>query len=611
VVCSACGYENQVGHRFCGMCGMPLPHPPLTAPGANSTLNLTRVPLETGSGTQHSASGRTGVLTEIPHSGDSQAAGSRDSDTSTQTTMEAPDNAGEASGAARSTVSSTEPPPKELVPDLPLDEYVKSFHYEPPNDATEITMRCDAPVQDAPAARRDATIAEAAAAAADAAATSVTASDGTAPSALAADTGAISKSTSEPDPISEVAAAVSADVDSRLGLEPEAPAEARIERPRFLDINEPPPETKPATSGTSTIVGPSFLGLSDASEDTAEPSVLATEDAEPGRGRWRLWLAVAIVLIFGVLGAMEWRAQRSQTGNGPVEVIQAKIRDLRHQNPSQAGSEPAAPATSGDNTPKPEMQAQDQSKPAAQDKTIPATGPATSAANSSSSPAAPHTNAAAPALNGSSKAPMGSQSVAGQTPGVPPKPAATTGIAPAVIGENARSNPPSANAAKPAPSQETPQPAMEKPKPAPPAPDNQEVTVKQPALGADEMAKAKNASDSAAQAAWLWKATAKGNSDAPVQLADMYVKGDGVPRSCEQAVVLLKTAAEKENARARNRLAAMYATGNCVPRNRVEAYRWLSSALTANPNSQWALQNRDLLWQQMTPEERGAAQRYR
>jgi hypothetical protein len=152
---------------------------------------------------------------------------------------------------------------------------------------------------------------------------------------------------------------------------------------------------------------------------------------------------------------------------------------------------------------------------------------------------------------------------------------------------------------------------VEKPKATPPATDNQEAPVKQATLGADEMAKAKNASDSAAAAAWLWKATAKGNSDAPVQLADMYVKGDGVPRSCEQAVVLLKTAAEKENARARNRLAAMYATGNCVSRNRVEAYRWVSSALATNPNSQWAQQNRDLLWQQMTPEERAAAGKYR
>jgi Sel1 repeat len=609
VVCSACGYENQVGHRFCGMCGMPLPHPPLTAPGANSTLNLTRVPLETSSGTQHSASGRTGVLTEIPLSGDSQVGVTRDANTSTHTTTEVPDSAEEPLAATPSTVSSTETPPKELVPDLPLDEYVKSFRYEPPNDATEITMRCDAPVQDAPAARSNASTAEAATLGADAPATSVTPSDGAAPLAVAADTNTISKTPSEPEPISETAAAVSADIDNRLGLEAEAPAEARIERPRFLDINEPPPEAKPATSGTSTIVGPSFLGLSDASEEVAEPSLLAAEDAESGRGRWRLWLAAAIVLIFGVLGAMEWRAQRNQTGTGPVEVIQAKVRDLRHQNPSQTGSEPATPVTFGDNTAKPEMQVQEQSKPPAKDQTTTANGTATSAANSSSPHATPPTNASAPALNASSKAPTASQSVAGRTPGVPPKQTATTGMAPAVNGEKAASNPASTNAPKPASSQETPQPAMEKPKPTPSAADNQEV--KPAALGADEMAKAKNASDSVAQAAWLWKATAKGNPDAPVQLADMYVKGNGVPRSCEQALVLLKTAAEKENARARNRLAAMYADGNCVPRNRVEAYRWMSSALTANPNSEWAQQKRDLLWQQMTPEERAAAQRYR
>jgi TPR repeat protein len=125
------------------------------------------------------------------------------------------------------------------------------------------------------------------------------------------------------------------------------------------------------------------------------------------------------------------------------------------------------------------------------------------------------------------------------------------------------------------------------------------------------MAKANDASDSAAEAAWLWKATAKGNPAAPVRLADMYVKGDGVPRSCEQAMVLLKTAAQKENALARNRLASMYSSGICVQRNRVEAYRWLSSALAANPNSEWAQQHRDQLWQQMTPEERTLAEKYR
>jgi hypothetical protein len=125
------------------------------------------------------------------------------------------------------------------------------------------------------------------------------------------------------------------------------------------------------------------------------------------------------------------------------------------------------------------------------------------------------------------------------------------------------------------------------------------------------MQRAKNASDSAAAAAWLWKATAKGNPDAPVELANMFIQGNGVPRSCEQAMVLLKTAASKENAHARNRLASLYQTGTCVERNRVEAYRWMSAALNANPSSQWAQQNRELLWNQMSANERLMAQKYR
>ena len=115
------------------------------------------------------------------------------------------------------------------------------------------------------------------------------------------------------------------------------------------------------------------------------------------------------------------------------------------------------------------------------------------------------------------------------------------------------------------------------------------------------------ASDSAAAAAWLWKATSRGNPDAPVRLAGMYIKGDGVPKSCEQALVLLRAAATKENAAARNRLAALYANGTCVTRDQVKAYQLMSSALDADPNSDWARENRQVLWNQMTPQQRAEA----
>ena len=37
----------------------------------------------------------------------------------------------------------------------------------------------------------------------------------------------------------------------------------------------------------------------------------------------------------------------------------------------------------------------------------------------------------------------------------------------------------------------------------------------------------------------------------------------------------------------------------------------MSSALVADPGSDWARQTREDLWQQMTPEERVQAQKYR
>jgi hypothetical protein len=127
--------------------------------------------------------------------------------------------------------------------------------------------------------------------------------------------------------------------------------------------------------------------------------------------------------------------------------------------------------------------------------------------------------------------------------------------------------------------------------------------------GAEELAKAANASDAAAASAWLWKSVAKGNPEAPIKLANMYIKGDGVPQSCEQAMVLLRSAAAEENAAARSRLGALYATGTCVPRNRVRAYQYMNQALQVNPNAIWAKDFRQQLWTQMTPEERQQAQK--
>lgn len=49
--------------------------------------------------------------------------------------------------------------------------------------------------------------------------------------------------------------------------------------------------------------------------------------------------------------------------------------------------------------------------------------------------------------------------------------------------------------------------------------------------------------DSAEAAKWLWKSIAKHNPDATLLLSDLYLKGDGVSKNCDQARVLLDSAA--------------------------------------------------------------------
>lgn len=606
MVCSACGFESPSGMRFCGMCGMPLPHRPLTMPGAQSTLHLTRVPLEgdAGSPGRSSSSGAAAdpgaTVVEWPLA---VAPPVQEADVLDPVPSSLPDL-----GAT------------ELVPDVPLDEYLQSFHYQPPSEPTEITMRGDASV-----AEHAASIAE----------ETIVASSSPAGVTAPVDAIALTAATeTETPPV--IAAAPPDTVESRLGLEPEAPAEVRSSRPNFLDLSESPQKSKPTESRPSatTITGRSFLGLGEPPE-----TGVASRLPKPrmlGKSHWKAWSAAAMVLVFAALGLMQWRSQVDQTNNGPVEIIAAKVHDWSRgpvgiaatrvrdwsrdrveivatkvrewkQELSQAKRAPAPASAISDKT---EMQAQARPRNhgglANAPEGVPAISTAVTAAAQPGAMAGTTPNSTLPAM-------AQTGSTAGAAGAAAKKPSAASGQQSAPGQRQTASSQPMANdnLNSTSASETTPIPAA-KPKPSrQTAVSNQEAAAKPSLPGSEEMVKARNASDGAAAAAWLWKATAKGNPDAPVQLADMYIKGDGVPRSCEQAVVLLKTAAEKENGRARNRLASMYSTGTCIQRDRVQAYRWLSSALVANPNSEWAQQNRDLIWQQMTPEERALAEKYR
>jgi hypothetical protein len=62
----------------------------------------------------------------------------------------------------------------------------------------------------------------------------------------------------------------------------------------------------------------------------------------------------------------------------------------------------------------------------------------------------------------------------------------------------------------------------------------------------------------------LWSSVQAGNTKAAVALADLYIRGEGVPVNCDQARILLLVASEKNNAEAIKKLRDLDKTG-CPP----------------------------------------------
>ncbi|MGO9519140.1 MAG: hypothetical protein ACLPND_19075, partial [Candidatus Korobacteraceae bacterium] len=227
-----------------------------------------------------------------------------------------------------------------MVPEIPLDDYVKNFRYIPPEDHGETTMlgETQALQKEAPAV-----------------------SGTSAPIATEATNAANS------NPLSDTE-----DVDERLGLAELPPNDERRDRPRFLDFNEPSVPPAEPELRVPAIGGPSFLGLDDTPPLTA-PSPDSLPAAETN-GRVWTWVAVAALLIFVALGVLEWRSQGNETNSGPVEVVKTKVRNMWR------GSSPASQAAGSaeGEAAKPTMQVEEQPKPTPEDQSVAANASAPS-----------------------------------------------------------------------------------------------------------------------------------------------------------------------------------------------------------------------------------------
>jgi hypothetical protein len=86
-----------------------------------------------------------------------------------------------------------------------------------------------------------------------------------------------------------------------------------------------------------------------------------------------------------------------------------------------------------------------------------------------------------------------------------------------------------------------------------------------------------------------------------------YLYGHGVRADCGRAGKSLLAAASQSSAKAQSMLGTMYATGHCVTRDLPAAYRWYAKASHQDPGNVRIRRDLEVLWAQMTPEEREVA----
>jgi hypothetical protein len=173
---------------------------------------------------------------------------------------------------------------------------------------------------------------------------------------------------------------------------------------------------------------------------------------------------------------------------------------------------------------------------------------------------------------------------------VPSQQAAQPAPAPAAVPPSVPSGSPAAGTAAtpetpalPAPSSSG---AASEPNPAAAAPETAAATSERPPAsdhaspaaasvapkvaepGAEELARAERylnerpgPSGAAAAAPYLWDAVKKGNLEAEITLAELYSRGEGVRKSCDQARVLLRAAAHKGSVVASDELAQLIRNG--------------------------------------------------
>jgi hypothetical protein len=324
---------------------------------------------------------------------------------------------------------------------------------------------------------------------------------------------------------------------------PAAPAQAP--QTPSAPLRQPPQRVVERPSST-TISGPSILGLGSEPPPRNVEYLLHDEDDSHAGRRW--FLRIVGILLIGGLGWWAW-----QSGN--LSAFVTWFKGGRSQPAQVADNDARAP------------------------ESTPAPAPA--------QPSASGTPTAPPAADSTNKP--------ADTKGAAPAEHPTAASDEAKDEEDDSPSDSGPVTEKPAPMVATAPPAKPKKEDVKPAEAHvKKTSAPKPAVSAKAPPKPDAAATSSAD-------------DRQVATAERYLYGKGVATNCDRAMGILRPAAEEGNAKARTQLGALYSTGHCVARDLPNAYRWFALALRVDHDNSTVEQNLQMIWRQMSPAERQLA----
>jgi hypothetical protein len=334
---------------------------------------------------------------------------------------------------------------------------------------------------------------------------------------------------------------------------------------------------RPVGESSSSISGPSFLGLNDPAPGRGAPRKRASLsidphstpgsnldyllDEEEPRHHWGIGKILLILIAFGLAAGFGYLRFKNQ-GLAWLNPSKKPSAAQTSTAPDTTTTPPPSPGSTPDSQPLPQPNVAAPPQPT----TAAPSNPPSSSSAATPAPVTPAPSTPAPSDTAKPSEAPDATSDQAAAPADSDKAASPTDKDSSPAKDTTLDNPPAAS--KP----------VEKPKPAPKAPAPKPSAASRPVPAYD-----------------------------PVAEAQKYLYGRGAPQDCDRGLRLLRPPANQAQPKAMIEMGALYSAGLCTPRDLPTAYRWFAMALRKDPENTAVQADLQKLWGEMTQPERQLA----